>query len=364
MKIVVTADVHVHPYPICSRDHGADRLRDGLATLRQSLDLAMKHDALWIMAGDFKMPKTNWPQEALTGAHEILREYHLVAKYMIAGNHDALGLGGSGLSPFMDCVTVIEREAEEHRGILFVPYGADLTPVKKNKHLPIVSHGFIKGVFLGPEDVRKPDKGVDIEDYGPFPVAFFGDIHKAQYRVPADPTIGRNAAWLPISKAGLVRGKGLGGPGWKGEVFYPGSPYMQNWGERNDGVKGFLVADLKTGQVDMVESNAPRFLHVELVDCEMLPNDLINAGTENFVRIITDSAKWTQQALEAKGLTFRSLQVIERPRAEKRTTRPVIHAGMDFDEMMSGYMKAHPVPAGVDEAQVVNAMRNLYRGEA
>jgi DNA repair exonuclease SbcCD nuclease subunit len=361
VKIVVTADVHIHPWPICSRDHGGDRLRDGLSVLEQSLKLAAKHDAAWIMAGDFKQPKTNWPQEALTGAHEILRLFPGVTKFMLMGNHDALGLGGSGLAPFKDCATVIESEAEEHRGILFVPFGADLTAVKKNKHLPIVAHAFLKGAFIGPEDFRKPGAGADLEDYGPFPVAFFGDIHKAQFRVPADPTTGRKPSWLPIEQAGLVRGKGLGGPGWKGEVFYPGSPYMQNWGERNDGVKGFLLADLKSGQVDMIESFAPHFVHVELDDPEALPEVLLHSA-KDFVRIITDSSKWTQNALEAKGLTYRSLQIIERPRVEKRTTRPAIHAGMDFDEMLSGYMKAHPVPEGVDEAQMVQAMRNLWSG--
>lgn len=363
MKILVTADVHLHPHKVCSRDNGADRLRDGLSVLQQSLDAAVKHEAVWVMAGDFKQPKTNWPQEALTGAHEILRKYTHVKKYMLAGNHDALGLGGSGLAPFKDCATVIESEADERQGILFVPFGADLTHVKTNKHLPIVAHAFLRGAFIGPEDMRLPGKGVDLADYGPFPVAFFGDIHKAQMRRPADPSVGRTAEWLPVSKAGLVRGKSLITPStWRGEVFYPGSPYMQNWGERNDAVKGFLLADLKTGQVDMIESVAPRFWHVELIDCEAFPNTLLAADPRDFVRIITDSAKWTQGALEARGLTFRSLQVIERPRAEKHRETVTIHAGMDFDEMLSGYMKARPVPAGVDEAQVVSVMRNLYGG--
>jgi hypothetical protein len=354
IKAVITADVHIHNFKICSRDNGADRLRDGLSVLRQSLDLARKSEAVWIMAGDFKQPKTQWPQEALTGSHEILREYGDVKKYMIAGNHDALGLGGSGLSPFKDCATVIEWEAEEHDGILFVPFGADLTAVKTNKHLPIVTHAFIRGAFIGPEDIRLPGVGVDLADYGQFPVMFAGDIHKGQWRQPADPASGRAARWIAYENAGALRAPGS----WKGEVFYPGSTYMQNWGERNDAVKGALLVNFKTGSVSVHEFDAPRFVQIELQD-KATPV----GKSSDFVRIITDDAKLTQQALEANGLTFRSVQIIERPRAETRETRSNIHAGMDKNEMLESYMKARPAPSGVDPEQAFVALSRLWGGE-
>ena len=352
-KMVIVADVHVHPYRICSNDNGQDRLRDGLSVLEQSLDLARQHDALWVMAGDFKMPKTNWPQEALTGALEIIRRADNVEKVMIAGNHDAYGIGGSGLQPFRDGSTIIvEREAEQIGDILYVPYGADLTLVKANKHLPIVSHAFLKGAFIGPEDMRLPGKGVDLAEYGQFPVAFFGDIHKAQMRLPADPKIGRIARWEPITRGPVVR---QGGP-WRGEVYYPGSPYQQNWGERNDLMKGALLADTREGTVEFKPLDAPRFMHVELEDCEALPEILTQAGMEkNFVRIIADSATWTAKAIEAKGLNYRWLQIVERPRERKDTKRTVLHAGMSKREMLKAYMSAKPIPPGTDPEQVLKA---------
>lgn len=356
--IVVTADVHIHPFKVCSNDAGADRLRDGLSALRQGLEIARRRGATWVMAGDFKQPKTNWPQEALTGAHEILREYDDVQKVMIAGNHDAMGLGGSGLAPFKDCATVVEWEAQQVDDLLCVPFGADLAPVKPNKHLVIIGHAFLQGVFIGPESIRLPAKGVPVSDYGAFPVAFFGDIHRAQFRRSADPMAGRAAAWQTINSAGPVRIKGP----WFGEVYYPGSPYQQNWGERNDGPKGVLVADLKRGSVEMVALDAPRFVHVELEDCEALPQELFNRE-KDFVRILTDSAKRTQAAIEAKGLTFRWAQIIERPQVERRAARSTINAAMDRDEMLAEYMKARPVPDGVDPAQCLEAGRRLWSGE-
>lgn len=48
VKIIVTADTHVHPFRLCSRDGGKDRLRDGLSALHQSLDMARSHGCPWV----------------------------------------------------------------------------------------------------------------------------------------------------------------------------------------------------------------------------------------------------------------------------------------------------------------------------
>lgn len=358
-KVVITADVHIHPYRICSHNNGADRLRDGLDVLRRTLDIASEKHAMWIMAGDFKMPKTNWPQEALTGALDILRHYTHVEKVMLAGNHDAMGLGGSGLQPFRDKATdIVDGEAEEIGGILYVPFGADLSIVKKNKHLPIVSHGFLRGAFLGPEDMRLPEKGIDPAEFGQFPVAFFGDIHNAQYRAPLDAE-GLRHQWRSVQGSGPLRMPGR----WRGEVYYPGSPYQQSWGER-DHVKGVLFADLRTGSIEFIEIDSPRFVHVELVDCEALPEKLLNARSKDFVRIITPSARWTQGALDARGLDFQDVQIIERkPLMQKQAVRAMVHAAMDSDEMLRGYMHSKPVPEDLDPELIMTAHRRLWASQ-
>ena len=363
LKIVVTADCHIHPYKLCSHNNGADRLRDGLGVLNWSLQLAERESAVWVMAGDFKQPKTNWPQEALTGAHEILRRYPDVTKIMVAGNHDAYGLGGSGLAPFRDVASIVEGEAEQVGDLLCVPFGADLKAVKpNNNNLPIIAHAFIKGAFIGPEDFRLPGKGVDLADYGQFPVAFFGDIHKAQVRHASDPLRGRMAYWQPIESAGTIRTKGP----WRGEVYYPGSPYMQNWGERNDRVKGVLLVDLKTGIVQMMKSpnaSAPRYVQIEMTEPEALPSDLHAAQGNNFVRVLTPSAKWTQKAIDTKGLTFRWLQIIERRPEVKTAVRTQVHAAMSHEEMIREYMRLRPLPPEVTQDMVLLAAERLWSQE-
>lgn len=357
-RLLVTADVHVHPYKICSRDNGADRLRDGLSALKQTLDYADQYEATWVMAGDFKMPKNTWPQEALTGSLEILRRYTDTRKVMIAGNHDGSGLGGSGLQPFYEVATVIDGEAQDCEGVLYVPHGADLKAVKMNKHLPLIAHAFLQGAVIGAEDLQLQNVGVPIEEYGQPPVAVFGDIHGAQVRYPSDPQTGRTARWERITAPGKIR---VPGP-WRGEFYYPGSPYQQNWGERNQ-EKGCLLVDLEVGSVHFLPVIAPRYVHVELQDCEILPNVLLAADPRDFVRVITDSARWTNEAIEAKGLKYRWLQITERPTKIVNKQRTEIHAAMTRSQIIEAYMASRPIPQGVTPEQVKKAMMKLWGAE-
>ena len=370
MRIVVTADMHIHPYRQCSRDGGHDRLLDGLSALRQSLDLARREAAVWVMVGDFKEPKTFWPQQALTGAHEILREYGDVDKVMLAGNHDAEGIGGSGLAPFKDIAQVIERPQvliTVASQFICSPWNADLSVVRtlleKNPGSPLVAHGFLAGVVLGPDDTRAPGRGIPLAEYGDFPVAFFGDVHKGQTLVREK---NRPPRWEPYSTTMTPTRsswKIRGAAPWRGEVFYPGSPYQRNWGERNDGPKGALLADLKTGEVWLHEFTAPKFQHLECDEAEL--EKLIDKGTLNgwegdFVRIVYTGR--SSPALNAlKDWTFRSLQVITR-REQRAERRAEIHAGMPRRELLEKYAAARPLP-DADPRRVIEAGMRLSEAE-
>ena len=373
MKIVVTADMHIHPYRQCSRDGGHDRLLDGLSVLRQSLDLARREGAAWVMAGDFKMPKTFWPQSALTGAHEILREYDDVPKLMVAGNHDARGVGGSGLAPFKDVADVVETSGIVVLGdtmFACAPWDADRDRVRKmvndarnvDEFTPLIAHAFLMGCALGPDDVRL-NKGVPVEEYGDFPVAFFGDVHKGQgltrrpaswetYDMDDEGPEARDARLL-MSK---IRSKGP----WCGEVFYPGSPYPQNWGERNDGEKGVLVADLATGEIWFHIFTAPRFIHVEIVEGqleEFLDQQEEGEYEQDFLRIVYSG--FACPALDhLRDIKCRSFQLIFR-RPVPIESRVEIHAGMNRLEMLTRYVDARALPDGADKARALDAGMRL-----
>jgi hypothetical protein len=373
MKLVCVADVHLHPYRICSRDGGHDRLMDGLGALRQSLDDARELRAVWVMAGDFKMPKTSWPQSALTGALAILRDYDDVPKVMVAGNHDAEGIGGSGLSPFRDVATVVER-AEivtpvEGVELVCAPWNADLKAVRAlinaravHRRPVLVAHAFLQGCMLGPEDARIA-KGVPVAEYGDFAVAIFGDVHKGQMREPATKT--KPATWR-----GYPEGSGMGRAAvvrsakpWGGEVFYCGSPYQQNWGERKDGMKGSLVVDLKTGEVQVRAIDAPRFYHLEFDEGGLrtfAETTVWQAYAENFVRIVyTGPPCAALDGVNQLADKFRSLQVVHRrPSAERLARVADMHAGMPMPELLRSYMAVRP-PVDLDPDRTFEALMRL-----
>lgn len=371
MKLVCVADAHLHPFRVCSTDGGHDRLLDGLSVLRQSLALARDLGAVWVMAGDFKQPKTSWPQEALTGAHALLREYSDVAKVMVAGNHDAEGIGGSGLAPFKDVATVVESPQivtpREDLELVCAPWNADRKTVRTlinaravHQRSVLVAHGYLQGCMLGPESTRLSDKGIPLEEYGDFKVAIFGDIHKGQWRRPGDAKKRTPAAWLAYDKA-QVRAGGE----WKGEVYYCGSPYQQNWGERNDPAKGALVVDLATGYIALKELKAPKFVHLEL-DEKGLNRFVSEANGEgdpvrgNFIRVVyTGKPCAALDDLRDLAETCRSFQLILRREERQAEQRAQIHAGMDMGDILQGYVTAHPPPEGVDPARALEALKRL-----
>lgn len=363
MKLVITADVHLHPYRICSKDGGFDRLGDGLSVLRQSLELARRERAVWVMAGDFKQPKTFWPQEALTGSHAIMREFEDVEKIMVAGNHDAEGLGGSGLAPFKDCAKVVEKAgyvSTQNEYLLCAPWNANRAEIralaKENRGVaPLIAHAFLAGAFLGPEDLRIGG-GIPLEEYGDFPVAFFGDIHKGQWRKIM---MLRPAMWEPYTvfgAEGLVNFRVRAPERWQGEVFYPGSPYQQSWGERNDGAKGVLLVDIKSGEVQFCPLRAPRFMHFEVDEKTIEGLFEAEAWDElDFVRVVyTGKPSAALDDLRSLAPHARSFQVITRP-PKVSQQRTEVHAGMTKSELLQRYMEARPPAENVDRLQALGA---------
>ncbi len=360
MRLVIIADLHIHPWRLQSRDGGHDRLMDGLSVLRQSLDLARAESAAWVFAGDMKQPKNVWPQDALTGVHEVLRDkkYENVTKIMVAGNHDAEGVGGSGLAPFKDCADVYEKEflaikyGPPNTRFIFAPWNADLSKVrgmvKQEPGAVLIAHGFLQGCMLGTEDTRIA-KGTPLADYGDFSVAFFGDVHKGQWRRPADPKGGKQAEWLPYS--GIVNNKGrvlVQGRGvWRGEAYYAGSAYPQNWGERDDPPKGALLADLGTGEVWLCPLKSPVYHHLELDEAGLrtfAETSVRQAYAGGFVRVVYTgkpcAALDRARELGDSG-EFRSFQLIVR-KPERSTARAELHAGMPMPDILRNYVAARP----------------------
>lgn len=254
---VVTADWHIHPFQSPSRSRGLDRLADGLATLDESLRVARAHRAWWLGLGDLKHVRGVWDQRALAGILDAFRRYPDVPKFLLSGNgyHDGTGVrdAGGGLEPFAEVATVMTSPGfTEIHGIPCAvwPWAPTLDGVealcaeaRRRKVRVLLGHG----TFVG----SRTDAGVPLDGpltferfglLGPpsirvFDLVFFGDVHARQ-------------------QLGDSRRTG------KADVWYPGSPWAQNWGETTP-ERGGLLWQEEHGTFTVRPVNftaAPRFI--------------------------------------------------------------------------------------------------------
>ena len=371
-RIVFTSDLHVHAHRTESRDGGMDRLRDGLPALRQTLDYARQYQCPWVFGGDAKVPRRTWPHDALTGWLDALNEYRDVFKVLIPGNHDGFGEYGNGLSPFVGpSAAVVERP-----GVVDIP---GVGPVAVLPHVPsgydpaqlvqstppgvscVIGHGMVEGCALGPDEFRA-DHGMTLDALGltgpkpRFKVALFGDVHKGQMY--------SRGKWTPFVD---VLPDTVDGPTvirkaspWKGDVVYPGSPYAQTRGERNDGPKGCLLVDLGTGEVTFLPVTAPRYVDDEWEKQSDVPDEvsIVERWRGNFVRLTTGPWFKTSahcmmldtlvERAEPRNFTH---EITPDVKSEQRTE---MHAGMATGDLVRAWVTARPLD-GVETEHVVSA---------
>lgn len=389
-SLVFVADLHLHPFRLCSRDGGRDRLNDGLQALDQSLGYAREIQALWIFLGDAKQPRILWHQEALNGALEIFRKYGDVTKLFLPGNHDGPRLpGGSGLQPFASLersklcelptllpawgpgLAVWPCEADEDGLDVFVRQaGANGCPV-------LLSHGLLSGCKLSPDIAGT---GLTPERFGigradpAFSLSIFGDVHRGQifrqYR--------HQWAWETFDNMLQEPTFGKEMPIWKGQfsgqIVYPGDPYQQNWGEAKEWPKGILVVRPDLNEISLYPIKSPRFISMDWTDrtedefIRFIHGKFSPEGIQvidwenNFVRVILPpwgDNRAIHSALTLLKIPRRSFQVIVEP-APRVETRSNIHAGLGGNDLLTQYMEAKPPEDGLDKKSVLTAGMRLW----
>ena len=372
-----------------------DRLHDGLSALRQTLEYARKYQCPWVFGGDLKVPRRTWPHDALTGALAVLSDYREVPKYAIPGNHDGDGDFGTGLLPFASDSMYVH----EHAGVMDIEGVGPVAvwPAKFGDHDPaewlksvppgvdvLIGHGYLAGAKTGPDEFRAPG-GLTLEQFGfvgrdkpRFKLGLFGDIHKGQ--VLHRQTRGRAPDWIPFDSLTYNWSDGThpmrDAAPWLGEVYYPGSPYPQNWGERNDGPKGCLLVDLASGEVTFLPVQAPRYVLEDWTEKSETPSwlperaldgeaQLIRRWRGNFVRVmagswLTDDFRKALDRLveKAEPRTF-TLEVQKTARSEHRAE---VHGGMPVGDMLASYVQARPL-SGIENEHVIAAGLALAEGE-
>lgn len=373
---IVIADLHLHLYKGESQDGGQDRLRDGLVVLDASLRAAQRHMCPWLNLGDNKMPRAHWPVEVLSGMLSVLRRYPGVKKLIVRGNHDGDSTHGSGLLPFAEVATIVDTPSVfsgfgELPPFAVWPHGGDwseyprfLKQAEQNKARLLLGHLFLLGAVLGPDEIRLPGAGTPVRQLGvspegPFVLGVFGDVHKAQTWHPKPP---RWEPGLPLHAVDK----------WAGMALYPGSPYMQSWGERGDGTKGFLHLDLARGCVEQMPTEAPQFLLFDVSSAhgELLPPARTSVAG-HFVRIRFPAwhaaADRERTLARLRGEAPRTLHAEVVPDdAETQARVPTMHAGQPLGDLLAEYVKARPLPkeSGIRAAHLLAAGKKLLDGGA
>lgn len=370
MRAIFTADLHLHPWRDCSRNSGQDRLQDGLSSMEQTLQMADERKCDWVFLGDIKVGKFVWPQAALNGALALMEKYQTVRKYMLSGNHDGLDQDGkTGLSPFVRYARVMQEPSITVSGNTVVAWW----PYKKKLHglseflkkcqakgaKILCAHQFISGAEVGPHSIQLGRVGAALHQFGlsqsprgrpVFEWGFLGDVHKRQ----------------------ALR-TGQGGP----QVYYAGSPYAQNWGERELD-KGCIYADLTKRTVEFLTVKAPRYRimdwsheNLKILNGHLMPGFLrgnevdgvtISKWHGDFVRILVPVGALPglleKIGEKSKARFFRVVE-IKPPTATGRT---YIHAGMGEKQMLQKYLSAVPPEGGFDTQVMLASGMKLWKG--
>lgn len=355
--MIFTADTHNHPFRLCSRNGGADRRDDGLRAVEFGLQQAAERECAWVHLGDVKHVRGQWDQQALSGLLYLLGDkYRKVRKLLLSGNgyHDGLNVkesGASGLDPFralQNCVVVTEPgiirgsvlcPGDKHRdhNIAVWPWQPELDRLpqllrdaQRAKARTLFAHGFLREAMVGPDDRQLPGVGTPMETFGlvgpptkrVFDWGFFGDVHTQQ--VLGDPMQRKAAA-----------------------VWYPGSPYQQNWGERGDTGKGVLFWDGKTVE-SLPTPGVPRYLRV-VIDSEKqwrAVQAVKTAYTGNFVQLVL---QWAPPSAELAAfeqrIQARYFQAIPAaPIKNKATEIEAVATHLSPEQMLEEYVRATPLP--------------------
>lgn len=287
MKILCFSDLHCHSYEQFSTrlsDGRNSRLADCLSIIEQArqISIAKEVDAC-VFLGDCFHSRHRIDTDVYTLTYEAFHDLaqHCKQLYMLVGNHDQSTLIGDqhALIPFREFAEVIDfPRYDKYLKSYLCPH----LPGDKFKEAmfkcpwgnnAIFIHQGISEGFVGPYN-RTVKSAVAVADL-PIDKAFWilaGDYHKRQFF----------------------------GPGNK--IHYIGSPLQLNFGERDE-EKAFSLLDTKTGKIETIPTEAPRFFVSE----EAKPPKEANLSRD-FVRLIVKK-KELKKAEELKEQYPNNIQI-------------------------------------------------------
>jgi DNA repair exonuclease SbcCD nuclease subunit len=248
-KILVTADIHIHPHRKDTR-----RVEDGLRCLQWIYDTAREHAITTVVVvGDFMHDRFLLPAFAYSKACEIVAKEHAagIKTIFVLGNHDMFFEDKwqvHALMPFKQWATVVDSPSTiEIEGHL-----VDILP-----YTPLPSH-YLDSCFPKPQKVLLSHLSVaDAILNAKFDVLSVEDDTKEKEVISPDAFKKWKKVWLGHYHYGQKLSKG---------VEYIGSPMQLTFGEAAQ-KKHIALFDLATLKTEYIENTvSPKFHIVEDVD--------------------------------------------------------------------------------------------------
>lgn len=324
-QFLVYGDLHVHPYRdfAVPNKHGINsRLVDCIGVLDSIIAYLKVHKdiKLVIDLGDTIQAKTSVDVIAYSLLHEKMATMSGLAEIkMLVGNHnfvlrnDTAINGVAPLSSLCEVIHIPQWTKIDNILFTFMPWQIgdhkcpSILPGAKDMFKILCAHTGIDGAVTGPSDfvLRNPIKR---EAFEQFDFVLAGHYHKAQM---------------------------LGS-----KILYVGSPLQLNWGERNDGDKGFWHITVEN-DIDMrfVPLVNPRFMHLHI---DEMPNgkqlqQYVTNLQRDFVHVHT--TKSVRQQLMALGDVWENAIYIVKPEQERVSTKTTVKPTMTIDEMGQHYIQ-------------------------
>lgn len=333
MRILMFADLHAHNFSqFASTLPGGrnSRLQNTLDVLKEIADYCVAEQIDYVFClGDVFHSRVKIDVDVYQATWLAFKKISEVVEQMfiLVGNHDTYTRDGSrhSLEAFRAFATVIDRPVVE-KVTKWLPDGR-FSYVVDGGSFTFAAHPFTTDIERWKEFTHIMPKvdfflfhqGVCEATVGAFDISVKAEVSYHDF---------------PLDRAQLCLGghyhkhQWLGG---QGRVAFVGSPLQHNFGERADGIKGWMVIDTTEGEDVQVESTAPRFFLFDSYEDFCGSNLTAAQIEENYVRVkcTTEQAQNLHPAIQAE-LTAPAVYV------EKRIDESVIG---DDRELLKTYVE-------------------------
>lgn len=360
-KVLLFSDLHAHPfkaYATLTPDGLNSRLADAISCIEQIYNLAVAENVdLVLFGGDMFHVRKTINVQAFNEVYAAMAMFSMakIPVVMIHGNHDQSDKEGEehSIFSFRTFLNVVDTsgwyEIKGHSGqiyeIMAVPYTENVPHLRSvlatkppgGKGCPrlFLGHLGIQGAKVGADFVYENphDPAITDLDCSKFDAGFLGHYHLHQQLAP--------------------------------NFWYIGATLQHGWGDRDDPVRGCLMYDTVTKQIERYKLESPRFFEMD----EQLALSALATGAAHrpgdYLRIVSDRS-WseTERAAAQKQFQARSLEIVpskQRP-SVNQPARLAIEPTMGFSEMLQEYVTSGLADMnGLDEGYLLSIGQDILR---